>query len=522
MPNLPILSVITLAPAVVGAILSIVPKENTKLIKQLAVGTMIFVLGATAWLWSKFDPSVSGLQFIESSVWVASPNIRYSLGIDGIALAMMLLTAVTTPLAALCSWDAIQKQAKGFFIALLMLETGMMGVFSAADLFLFYVYWEVMLVPMALLIGIWGGKRRVYAAIKFVLYTLAGSLPMLVAVLYSYFAAGRMGTPTFDIVKLQAVLPQVVSPEAQTWLFLAFALSFAIKVPVFPFHTWLPDAHVEAPTAGSVILAGVLLKMGGYGFLRLAIPFFPAAAQQFAPMMMVLAAVGIIFGSLMSMVQNDIKKLVAYSSVAHLGYVMLGLFSGNVAAAQGGVLQMVNHGISTGALFLLVGVIYERTHTRGVKDFGGLAKVTPVYAVLFLIVTLSSIGLPGTNGFVGEFLILAGTFQTYPVAAAVGGIGVILGAVYMLTLYRNVFFGPVNEKYADLTEPNALELTTLVPLIALIFFLGFVPNTVLSKTEGAVAHIMEQGFGGTASAIVPTSAPPVVPALGTPGMGMPQ
>jgi NADH-quinone oxidoreductase subunit M len=491
MADLPILSIITLAPAAVALLLTLVPREHTQAAKTAAVGTMVAVLGLTAWLWGAYDAARPGLQFVENHAWIPAMNIRYHLGIDGLALAMMLLTAVTTPLAALCSWNAITKDAKGFFIALLALETGMMGVFSAADLFLFYIYWEVMLLPMALMIGIWGGARRVYAAVKFVLYTMAGSLLMFVAMIYSYFAAGKVAAPTFDIATLQSVLPLALSPEVQVWLFLAFALSFAIKVPVFPFHTWLPDAHVEAPTAGSVILAGVLLKMGGYGFLRFAIPFYPAAAQQFAPAMMALAAIGIVFGSLMSMVQTDIKKLVAYSSVAHLGYVVLGLFSGNVAAAQGGVLQMVNHGISTGALFLLVGVIYERTHTRGVKDFGGLAKVTPIYAVLFLIVTLSSIGLPGTNGFVGEFLILAGAFQTYPVYAAIGGLGVILGAVYMLTLYRNMFFGPVNPKYADLTEPTPLELTTLVPLIALIFFLGFLPNTVLEKTEGSVAHVMQ-------------------------------
>jgi NADH-quinone oxidoreductase subunit M len=349
-----------------------------------------------------------------------------------------------------------------------------------------------MLLPMALLIGIWGGPRRIYASVKFVLFTMAGSLLMFVAILYAYLAAAKHGGSTMEIVALQTTLRDVLNPMEQRWLFAAFALSFAIKVPMFPFHTWLPDAHVEAPTAGSVILAGVLLKMGSYGFLRFAIPFFPAAAVWFAPGLVVLSAIGIVYGSFMSMVQTDIKKVIAYSSVAHLGFVMLGIFSGTVIGAQGGVLQMVNHGVSTGALFLLVGVIYERAHTRGTKDFGGLAKVMPVYATMFLIVTLSSIGLPGLNGFVGEFLILLGTFQTYPIWATVGAVGVVLGAVYMLTLYRNIFFGKVtNPKWSHLPDADAFELTTLVPLIALAVLIGLLPGPWLALTEDPVTRIVQ-------------------------------
>jgi NADH-quinone oxidoreductase subunit M len=494
MDSLHLLTVITFLPALAAVILAAIPDEKGVIARPVSLAASLLVCALSAVLWVGFDPNVAGLQYVEDYDWIVSLGIRYHVGIDGIGLAMVVLTAVTTPLAILCSWSAIQKAPRGFFIAVLLLETGMLGVFTAADLFLFYVYWEVMLLPMALMIGIWGGPRRIYASVKFVLYTLFGSLLMLVAILYCVNAMAHTKTGiTFDIFTMQQVLrvPGVIPHSVQMWLFLAFALSFAIKVPMFPFHTWLPDAHVEAPTAGSVILAAVLLKMGCYGFLRFAIPFFPEAAQAAAPVAIALCVIGIIYGSLMSMAQRDIKKLIAYSSVAHLGFVMLGIFSGNVTAAQGGVLQMINHGVSTGALFLLVGVVYERTHVRGVEDFGGLAKTMPVYATLFLIVALSSIGLPGTNGFVGEFLILIGTFQTYPVAAGIGAFGVVLGAAYMLTLYRNMFFGKArNPAFAALPEPNVVELASLLPLVVLIFVLGLMPNLVLSRTEGPVARVM--------------------------------
>ncbi|MEQ1564550.1 MAG: NADH-quinone oxidoreductase subunit M [Myxococcota bacterium] len=484
----PYLTLLTFLPALGAFALAFVPGDRE--VKGGALATSVLVLAIALIMGWQFVPPPDGqLAFTEVYGWVPSLNIRYALGVDGISMLMIALTALLTPMAILCSWG-VTHQAKGFFLSVLLLETGMMGVFSASDLFLFYVFWEVMLLPMALLIGIWGGKRRVYASVKFVLYTMAGSLLMFVAILYAYLASAEQGPASMDIGTLQTVLRGALDPIEQRWLFAAFALSFAIKVPMFPFHTWLPDAHVEAPTAGSVILAGVLLKMGSYGFLRFAIPFFPEGARWFAPAILALSAVGIVYGSLMCLVQTDIKKVIAYSSVAHLGFVMLGIFSGTVIGGQGGVLQMINHGISTGALFLLVGVIYERAHTRGVKDFGGLASVMPVYAVLFLIVTLSSIGLPGLNGFVGEFLILLGTFQTAPVWAVVGASGVILGAVYMLTLYRNIFFGPVNPKWKDLRDTDAIELVSLVPLVVLAVWIGWWPGPWLALTEGPVTKVM--------------------------------
>jgi NADH-quinone oxidoreductase subunit M len=489
MGDLPYLSLLTFVPAVAALVLAFVP--NDRVVKIGAFVTSLVVLVLAFGMLGAFVPEAAPkLSLVEDHMWIRQLNIHYRMGVDGIAVTMIVLTALLMPLAIVASWESITRRPKGFFLSLLLLQSGMMGVFSAADLILFYVFWEIMLLPMALLIGVWGGPRRIYASIKFVLYTMAGSLLMFLAIIYSWQHSGP-GLGTFEIVALQRILPVAITPAMQMWLFAAFALSFAIKVPMFPFHTWLPDAHVEAPTAGSVILAGVLLKMGTYGFLRFAIPFFPAAAIAHTPLIMALSAIGIVYGSLMSMAQTDIKKLIAYSSVAHLGFVMLGIFSGTIEGAQGGVMQMINHGISTGALFLLVGVIYERAHTRGVKDFGGLASVMPVYATLFLIVTLSSIGLPGLNGFVGEFLVLLGTFQTWPVAAAVGALGVVLGAVYMLTLYRNVFFGPVNEKWKDLPDMTGVELATLAPLILLAFGIGLMPGPVLQLTEGPVAHVMK-------------------------------
>jgi NADH-quinone oxidoreductase subunit M len=494
MGSLPMLSILIFLPAVAALLLSFVPDDKPELVKggALAAALADFVLSLVAL--NGFQEG-AGLAYAEAIPWIPALHAWYRLGVDGLALSMVVLTGLITPLAIMGSWHAVHKQLKGFFIALLLLESGMMGVFCAADLLLFYVFWEVMLIPMALLIGIWGGPRRLYASVKFVLYTMAGSLLMFVAIVYCWLvmtgARGVAPDAMFQISAWQQALPTLIEPSVQIWLFLAFAISFAIKVPMFPVHTWLPDAHVEAPTAGSVILAGVLLKMGSYGFLRFAIPFFPAAAAELASVFVWLSVIGIVYGSFMAMAQTDIKKLIAYSSVAHLGFVMAGIFSGTVEGAQGGVLQMVNHGISTGALFLLVGVIYERAHTRGVKDFGGLAKIMPVYATIFLIVTLSSIGLPGTNGFVGEFLILLGTFQTYPVAAVVGALGVVLGAVYMLTLYRNVFFGaPVKEEWKSLPDMTGLELATLAPLLVLIFVLGLLPTPLLKLTEASVTDVV--------------------------------
>ncbi len=486
MADFPFLSLLTAIPAIGGLLLTLVPRSDDKVIKGAALVTSLVAFVVSIVMWTRFQPVGAELVFVEDHVWVDQLNIHYKLGIDGIALAMILLTTLLSPIAILCSWNSVVKQPKGFFLSLLFLEAGMIGVFGASDLFLFYVYWELMLIPMALLIGIWGGPRREYAAIKFVLYTMAGSLLMFLAILYCWLHAG-----TFDVQALQAFLPQNIPFQVQMWLFGAFGLSFAIKVPMFPFHTWLPDAHVEAPTAGSVILAGVLLKMGTYGFLRFAIPFFPTAAVACTPIILMLAAIGIVYGSLMSMAQTDMKKLIAYSSVAHLGFVMLGIFSGTQEGAQGGVAQMINHGISTGALFLLVGVIYDRTHIRGLADFGGLAKTMPIYATLFMIITLSSIGLPGLNGFVGEFLVLLGTFQTHPIASIFAAMGVVLGAVYMLTMYRHVFFGPENPRWKDLPDVSPRELVTLLPLVALAVLLGVMPGPLLRMTEAPVANVVK-------------------------------
>jgi NADH-quinone oxidoreductase subunit M len=443
-------------PALAGLLLSPFKAEKAAIVRWAAIAVSFIVLLLAAVAWGTYRPDGEAIQFKEDYRWIPlSIPIRYTMGVDGISLAMIALTAFLMPLAIGASWH----QSNGFIIALLFLETGMMGAFCALDLFLFYVFWEAMLIPMYLLIGIWGGPRRIYASVKFIIYTIVGSVLMLAAILYVAYQAG-----TFDVIALQRDLPKILKPEVQPWLFWAFAISFAIKVPLFPFHTWLPDAHVEAPTAGSVILAGVLLKMGTYGFLRYAIPFFPAAAKTYEQTFIWLSVIGIIYGSLMAMAQSDIKKLVAYSSVAHLGFCMLGIFSGTQEGTQGALLQMVNHGLSTGALFLLVGVIYEKTHRRGVDDFGGMAKVMPVYATLFMIVTLSSIGLPGLNGFVGEFLVLFGSFRHHPVATAFASVGVVLGAVYMLKMYRDVFFGPVTrperEKIGDVEKGDLVYRMT--------------------------------------------------------------
>ncbi|RMG69071.1 MAG: NADH-quinone oxidoreductase subunit M, partial [Calditrichaeota bacterium] len=396
-----------------------------------------------------------------------------------------------TPLAILSSWSAITTRLKEYMLAMLVLETAMLGVFISLDLLLFFIFWESMLIPMYLLIGVWGGPRRIYAAVKFVLYTMVGSIFMLVAIIFLYFYYHtHTGTYTFDLVQIMTLdLPF----DVQYWLFLAFALAFAIKVPMFPFHTWLPDAHVEAPTAGSVILAGVLLKMGTYGFLRFNLPLFPQAAAHFTPVILVLAVVGILYGAWLSIVQRDVKKLVAYSSVSHLGFIMLGLFALTVESVQGGLIQMINHGLSTGALFLAVGMLYERRHTREISEFGGVTKVMPVFAALFLIVCLSSLGLPGLNGFVGEFLVLIGSFKVAPVFVVFAATGVIFAAVYLLWMYRRVMFGPLTrEENKSLVDLNGREIATLLPIVVLIFWIGVYPSTFLNKSEAKVAQLVKQ------------------------------
>jgi NADH-quinone oxidoreductase subunit M len=396
------------------------------------------------------------------------------------------------PLAILSSWRSISHRLRQFMACLLVLETGILGVFCSLDLVLFYVFWEVMLIPMYFLIGIWGGERKIYAAVKFILYTMAGSLLMLVAILYLYYHAGT----TFDWVQISQNLASgavQITPNEEFWLFIAFLLAFAIKVPLFPFHTWLPDAHVEAPTAGSVILAGVLLKMGTYGLLRFCLPLFPTAALSAAPVLSVLGLIGIVYGALVAMVQPDLKKLVAYSSVSHMGLIVVGIFAFTTQGLQGSTMQMLNHGLSTGALFLLVGMIYERRHTRQISHFGGLAHGSPVLASLFLVVTLSSIGLPGMNGFVGEVLVLLGTFLQNPTYAAVAALGMILGAVYMLWMYQRVFLGKVsNPENARMGDINAREVAVLVPIVALMLWMGVYSAPFLRRMDASLQLVRDR------------------------------
>ena len=487
-----ILSTVTFLPVVGAVVIALVPRAKEETVKRVAFLTALATFLASVPLFAGFDARSPDYQFVETVPWMPSFGIGYHLGVDGISLLLVLLTTFLMPLTVLASWHSIERRWKEFAITMLLLETGMLGVFVALDLFLFYVFWEAMLVPMYLIIGIWGGARRVYAAVKFVLYTLVGSLLMLVAILAVYFRHGAAtGVYTFDLPTLaRFVIP---AGTAQDLMFLAFFLAFAIKVPMFPFHTWLPDAHVEAPTAGSVILAGVLLKMGTYGFLRFCLPLFPHASLLFAPSIMVLAVIGIIYGAWVSTVQADIKKLVAYSSVSHLGFVMVGLFTLTAQGLVGGIIQMVNHGLSTGALFLLVGMIYERRHTRLIADFGGLWSVIPAFSVLFLIVSLSSLGLPGLNGFVGEFLILVGAFRWSPRVAVLATSGIIFAAVYMLWMYQRVVFGEVTrEENRRLTDLSPREWAVLVPVLVLIVWIGVYPSTFTGLTEASVNALIAQ------------------------------
>jgi NADH-quinone oxidoreductase subunit M len=477
-------------------------------------------------LFQQFDATDPGFQFVQYGPWLPELGINWFVGIDGISLFLVLLTTFLMPIVLLASWTDIEKSVKSYVFFMLFLETGMLGAFVSLNLFQFYVFWEVMLIPMYFIIGIWGGPRRVYAAVKFFLFTMLGSLLMLVAMLVVYYLNWQQtGVLNLDLVAAPGVdtraLLDTVIPVAgdvwwktQFWLFAAFALAFAIKVPMVPVHTWLPDAHVEAPTAGSVVLAGVLLKMGTYGFLRFAFPLFPAALESFTPLIIALSLVGIVYGSLVAMVQPDIKKLVAYSSVAHLGFVMLGMFALNATGLNGSVLQMVNHGLSTGALFLLVGMLYERRHTRQIAEFGGVAKPMPVYAALFGIVTMSSIGLPMLNGFVGEFLILMGTYLANPLAAVVATSGVVLAAAYMLWMFRRVMFGPVEKaENQSLIDLGLREKLVLVAVVLPIVWIGVHPETFLRRIEPSVVELLrrvdERGSAGVAQA---AELPPPAPA----------
>jgi NADH-quinone oxidoreductase subunit M len=488
----PILSSLIVLP-IAGAILLLFVRDdehNEMLVRNITLVVSVLVFAETLLLWSRFNAGSAEFQFVERHAWMPVFGISYFVGVDGISLLLLVLTGFLTPLALLGSWESVHKKTKAFCMFVLLLESAMMGVFVSLDLFLFYVFWDAMLIPMYFLIGIWGYDRRVYAAVKFILYTMAGSVLMLLAILaLAYLHSVATGAYSFDLLRLYELQ---IPPQVQFWCFLAFALAFAIKVPLFPFHTWLPDAHVEAPTAGSVILAGVLLKMGTYGFIRFAFPLFPVAATYFAPYLATLAVVGIIYGALVAMVQPDMKKLVAYSSVSHLGFVVLGIAAMNTQGVQGAVYQMLNHGVSTGGLFLIVGMLSDRRHTRLIAEYGGLKRVAPHLVAVFLIVTLSSIGLPGLNGFVGEFLILLGAFRWSPRAAAFAATGVILSATYMLWMFQRVNYGPVSEKNAGMRDLSTREWAVLVPIVAMTVLMGVLPNILLRPIEPSVERMLGQ------------------------------
>ena len=479
--GMPWLTFLLLLP-LLGVLATLVVQES--LSRQVALGVSLITLLFSLPLWFLFDNTQSGMQFVEKARWIESPAIHYALGVDGISMPLVLLTTFLTPLCILVSWTAIESRVKEFLVSLLVMETATIGVFAALDFVLFYVFWETMLIPMYLLIGVWGGPNRVYAAIKFFLYTLAGSILLLVAILVLFFEGGN----TFDILTLTQAS---YDPGLQSLLFWAFFAAFAVKVPMFPFHTWLPDAHVEAPTAGSVILASVLLKLGTYGFLRFSLPMLPNASEAFSPIIMALSVVAIIYGAYMALAQADLKKLIAYSSVSHMGFVTLGIFALNAQGIEGAVLQMINHGITTGALFMCVGIIYERTHSRQILDNGGLAEHMPQYATFFVIFALSSVGLPGMNSFVGEFFVLVGTFAWSKFTAFLAALGIILAAVYILYLVQRVIYGPAApQMLKKLSDLNTREFGMLVPLVVLIFWIGLYPKPLLDVMHASVDRVI--------------------------------
>ena len=490
-----LLSVLTFLP-VAGTLALLLLRDDDHLwIRRLAMTTAVVEFGLSLMLLRGFDLHAAGYQWEEFRAWIPQPPIHYHLGVDGLSLFLVLLTTLLTPISILASWKSINERVKGFFICLLVLETGVVGVFLSLDLFLFFLFWEVMLIPMYFLIGIWGHGRRIYAAIKFVLYTMFGSILMLVAMLWLYRVTAVAGYPTFDLVQIQALLTNgtITLPlHTEYWLFGAFFLAFAIKVPLFPLHTWLPDAHTEAPTAGSVMLAGVLLKMGIYGMLRFCVPLFPDAARHFAPIIAVLAIVGIVYGALVAMVQVDLKRLVAYSSVSHLGFVVLGVFAFHQISIQGAVYQMLNHGISTGALFLCAGMLYDRRHTYLISEFGGIATPMPVLAAMYLFSCFASAGLPMLNNFVGEFLILAGTFQKHADWAAWASLGVIFSSVYLLWSYQRVFFGSITQdKNGTLPDLDMRERGIMVVMAAFILWMGIGSPFFTRRTEAYTQNVLQ-------------------------------
>ncbi len=521
-----LLSLIAYVPLAGALLLLFFPKESKRGIAYFATAVVAVDFLISLPLFFQWDIGEAGFdpRTLERASWIPSIGVQYIFGVDGISILFVLLTTLLGLISVASSWSAITVRVKEYYIFMLLLQTGMLGVFMALDFFLFYVFWEVMLVPMYFLIGIWGGGNKLYAAIKFFLYTLFGSVLMLLGILAVYFYYGaKTGTHTFDITLLLGLGADTAFFETSKWVFWAFFVGFAIKVPMFPFHTWLPDAHTEAPTAGSVILAGVLLKMGTYGFVRLSLPMLPEASRLYAPYVLGLSVIGIIYGALVAMVQRDWKKLVAYSSVSHLGFCMLGVFALNVNGLNGGLIQMINHGLSTGALFLIVGIIYERRHTRMISEFGGLSKQMPVFATIFMIITMSSIGLPALNGFIGEFTILAGAFQipsdlgfALPFLgwyvggkfwAVCGVTGIVLGAAYMLWLYQRTMFGsldnPENQKLADC---NTREVLYLAPLVLLCFWIGLYPKplfNILEKPVAALVLRLDLPSGGYAGPVLP-------------------
>ncbi len=492
-----LLSIVLLSPTVFAILLLPIPRRWKKVHRVITLIGSVVMFGVSCRLWTNFDANDPGFQFdIGQIPWIPQFGITYHVGLDGISLLLVMLTTLLLPVVVLAAWSFNIEHIKSLHISLLLLTTGMIGTFVSLDLFLFYIFWEITLIPMYFIIGVWGGPRRIYAAVKFFILTMVGSVLMLVAIIYlAWFHHQQTGIWSYDYGDLLHTAPLIQTTGGLLapgmLIFAAFALAFAIKVPIFPFHTWLPDAHVEAPTAGSVILAGVLLKMGAYGFLRFNRALLPEAWNRFVPLLLILAVIGIVYGALVAMVQPDIKKLVAYSSVSHMGFVVLGLAAGTQASTQGAILQMVNHGLTTSALFLLVGMVYERSHTRQIPDYGGIAGVMPVYTGIFLVVTLGSIGLPGLNGFVGEFLILAGSWSAYPVHVAFACLGIVLGAVYMLWMVQRVFWGPLDKPVMkSLPEINFREIMVVAPLLVFIFWIGIHPNDFLAPMEAAVRLLL--------------------------------
>ncbi len=484
-----LLSIILWFPMAAAVVIALLPRAWNDAIRVAGLTASLCTFVISTKILGLFYDGIAGFQLGESVPWIPQWGITYSLGVDGISLWLVLLTTFLTPIVFLSSWNSIHKHTKEYVIAFLVMEAAMIGVFMATDLVLFYVFFELTLLPMYLIIGVWGGSNRIYAAVKFFLFTIAGSLLMLLGIIYIGFLQLHQGLKSFLITDLYHV---PIEPRTQALLFFAFALAFAIKVPLFPLHTWLPDAHVEAPTGGSIILAGVLLKMGTYGFLRFVLPMFPDATVKYAKVLIVLSVIGIVYGALVAWVQPDMKKLVAYSSVSHLGFCVLGIFALNQTSVEGSILQMVNHGLSTGALFLLVGVVYERRHTRLLADYGGIARTMPIYATFFVIAVLSSVGLPGLNGFIGEFLILSGSFQTHPNWTIVATTGVILAAIYLLWLVQRVFFGPItNDENRHIPDIAWNEIAAMVPLVVMIVWIGVKPNTFLHRMTPSVEFVIK-------------------------------